>query len=681
MTVAPELVEPRAWLGRSQGDPGESRRTARRGNLRRLAVFAGVFVLALAAGQAWNFSRPVEYRASSRLQVELPEAGGGAPAAASSNAFGSRLQLFDSAPLLARVAEAVGREGRPLAAAEGEAVARLKAMVEVRHLPDSEVVQLHATGPDPAQAAAVLNAMPEVIRAELLGRQGGAVDTRLAAARQELANLERTAGEQRTRLDQTRQALGVQSEREENEAVARTKGLRNSLNTALEKEAAATARLQALADAAAAGKENLGARADPTLSSLEARAHQVREELREMERVYTPQFMDMDPRAKAARTRLAELERQVVQQRGVAQQAALQSARDDVAGAQATVERLRRQLADATPALHKVSTGLVRTKAMEEDVAQIDKARREVLERVARLEADEQRRVPTVTVIEAATVPGAPFRPDRVRDGLWIVCGAFALGVLMMGLVEAFNRAPPPEPVAAAPTVVLAPGWAGGAPSTLAGRGPALTLPPGAAPDALAATALPAPLAVLTQDDARALLDAARGDARTVCAGGLLGLTAAELAALEGRDVDPAQQRLQVRGPSARVVRLPQWLAAEWSAAGEAALLRDAGSAPLGEEALQALLVGAALDAGLADAAEVGVETLRNTCIAWLLGQGLRFSDLPALVGRVDARRLAAFERHASAGPRRALDEVELAMPALQSPGSSAGSAGTGAGP
>ena len=48
---------------------------ARRGNRRRLLVFASTFLVTLVVGQIWNFGRPAEYRAHVRMQASLPEVG------------------------------------------------------------------------------------------------------------------------------------------------------------------------------------------------------------------------------------------------------------------------------------------------------------------------------------------------------------------------------------------------------------------------------------------------------------------------------------------------------------------------------------------------------------------------------------------------------------------------------
>jgi hypothetical protein len=53
------------------------------------------------------------------------------------------------------------------------------------------------------------------------------------------------------------------------------------------------------------------------------------------------------------------------------------------------------------------------------------------------------------------------------------------------------------------------------------------------------------------------------------------------------------------------------------------------------------MLTCAALDAGLAGAAGISAEALRHTGIAWLVRQGLRFSELAGLVGRPSAEALA----------------------------------------
>jgi polysaccharide biosynthesis transport protein len=510
--------------------------------------------------------------------------------------------------------------------------------------------------------------LPDVIRQEVAARQQKDADAQVSAARQELARLDSTATERRARLEAFRQREGVLAERDDNEAVARAKGLNRALDAAVEKEAAAAARLAALSKAVEQGKSSTQTRADPALSSLESRAHQVREDLKELERIYTPEFLAMDPRARAMRARLGELEQQIERQRSISLQAALQGAQEDQASAQAQVERLRAQLGASRLALTKTSTRFAEAKVLEDDLAQVDKARRELLERVSRLEADEQRRVATVTVVEPATLPLLPFRPDRWRDGALALAAAAALALLVMGTVELFNRAAPAPMPAPNTTLVLTPGWAEQQ-AALAGPGPTPMPRLGAAPgQSFTATALPPPLQLLSQAEATALLMACTGPARLLCALGLMGLSVDEALQVRPRDLDAGSLQLQVTGAWARQLPLPAWLARTLPEGGDAdqVALHDAAGQALTADDVAAMVISAALDAQLAQAPTLDWEALRNTAIDWLVGQGLRYSDLPKLVGRVDAQRLQRLSSRHGEAQRRDPTAVELLMPALQ---------------
>ena len=172
----------------------------------------------------------------------------------------------------------------------------------------------------------------------------------------------------------------------------------------------------------------------------------------------------------------------------------------------------------------------------------------------------------------------------------------------------------------------------------------------------------------LRQEEAAALL-AAAGEARFAVALLLLGLTVDELAALREGDLAADGVNLQIGGPARRTLALPAWLAAGRPAptgAPDTPLLRDASGAALGAADVESMLACAALDAGLPAPAGVSAEALRHTAIAWLVRQGLRFSELAGLVGRPSAEALAWYAELAPAGPKRGLAEIDPLMPALR---------------
>lgn len=640
--------------------------SARRGNRRRLLVFGAVFVVLVAAGQLWNWSRPAQYKASTRLQVQLP-----ASAAAASNALaaetglGVQVQSIVSTPMLQQLARRLAAAGQPVAGGEGDAVGTLRRLISAQRVADTEVLELRAAGTERALLAPALNELVATYRDQLLADFERDSTQQLAGLRGELARIEKNAAERRAQLERFRGRSGlVSTEREDAEAVARSRGLSTALNNALEKQAAADAKLSALKQAAAGGPA-VRSKDDPTLSALETRASQLREEVREMERSFTPDFMAMDPRAKALRTRLAEMERQIATQRSAGQAAVLAGAQEDAAAAQAAVERLRVQLAQQGAGMKTFQAGFTQARLLEDDLAQVEKARREQLERLARLEAAERNRAPRIRVLEAAAEPSEPYAPAYWRDGALVVGAAFALGLVAMAFVELFNR-PPPAVAPAPSTTVVLPHW-NAAPGLAAA--PAAALPGAAVPvERLAGPSAPPPRE-LEQAEAAALLAAAQGPTRIACAAALLGLGADELLALQAGDLDRAARRLQVGGSAPRRVPVPDWLADEVTraaAAGDGPLLRDAAGRPLDASQLRVDVTCAAVDAGLPHPADVTPALLRHTCIAWLVGQGLRFAELPALVGPVDLDTVTALAGRVSPTVRRGAAEIEPMMPALR---------------
>jgi uncharacterized protein involved in exopolysaccharide biosynthesis len=656
-------------------DPAAAAQLATRGNRRRLSVFAGVFLLCLAVGMAWNLLRPAEYRALARLQLTLPPVGVAVPAsgpAAAGDAgadFMGQVKRLASRPLLEQVVLRLEAMGQRIEASD--AASHLQSLIAVTPVPGSTVIELSATGSPPQLLAAALNELMAVFRQQLASSYSSHADERLEQTRDEVARLEQLAGQRRAQLDRYRGGSGILSpEREENEAVARTRGLANALNTAVEKQATAEARLRALEDAVKSGQGATTARDDPTLASLESRASQLREELREMGRVYTEEFLAMDARARSLRTRLAELETQIAQRRVVSQELALAKAQEEVASTRANVERLQAQIAAERQTLGNFSGRFAQAKAMEEDLASIERARREALERLARLEANEKALRPAVEVLQSATPPDSPWRPNYLRDGGFVAAGAFLLALAAMGFVELFNR--PPRPASVTPmTVVLPSTWPPlASPSAMPAIAPvAVDALPAPAPAPIGA-ALPAPtVGELTQAEAAALLAAAHGAGRLACTGWLMGLDTPELTALRHADLDRLTLRLRVRGPWAREVAVPPWFANEVgadTAPGDALLLRNAVGQPVDESQLQTLLACAAIDAGLPDGATMSPERLRFTAMSWWVAEGLRFSDLPALAGRIDAQTVTRLARFAGGAPRRGAGEIDPLMPALR---------------
>lgn len=583
----------------------------------------------------------------------------------------TQVQVLSSRSLLAEVINRLVKEGHAAAFSGADPVAELQSALSVSPVAGTDVVELQALGRSPQLLAAIVNTLIDSYRDRLFASHDDASRDTLVNLRDEVERLGTTIAEKRAQLAAFRARSGViSSERGENEALARIKGLSESLNKANEDAAKAEARLYSLRESTASGKSAVHARDNPTQASIEQRISATREQLRDMERTYTPDFMAMDPTARTLRARLAELERQLSENRSASLQAALSTAEEGVASSRATVERLRGQIASQRRETQVFSGNFQEAKALEDDLARLEGTQRNASDRLARLEASESGRLPTLKLLEAASVPQSPWQPDYLRDGLFNLLASFLLGLLAMWFVELFNRSPAP----ATPSAVLVPQpWLT---PTLA-IDTSLPMPErtrelsqNAVPQLSAKASLPREL---TQDEVAALLAGADHEGRLLCAILLLGLTVDELRELTPEDIDPAKLQLRVSGASARTLRLPDWLAqplARYAGDDPAKpLFRNPLGQPLSESEISARLTCAALDAELEEAQSVSPAMLRHTCIAHLIRQNVRFSDLAALVGQLSSDELAAYAADNPGARRVGADEIDPIMPALRGSG------------
>lgn len=640
----------------------------RRSNRRRLLVFIGTFLLILLPGLLWNFMRPAEYRASARLEIKpgtVAPRNDGAPAAlVIEGQSGQKIdlltqaQLLTSRNLLDTVVQRMSAEG--LASPyPGDPVAALQRVISATPVAGTDIVELQAIGIAPVWLAKAVNTLVDAYQEKLRAAHDSSSATTLADLQSEVERLSTSITEKRAQLQDFRARSGViSSERSENQALARIKGLADSLNKANEDAAKADAKLRTLQESAASGRSPVLSKDNPTLATIEQRISATREQLRDMERTYTPSFMEMDPTARALKARLAELERQLASSRSSSQQAALSQAEEDAAGARSTVARLRAQIDGLKKEAQVFSGQFQEAQSMEEDIARLEAARRNASERLAKLYASENARLPKITLIEAATVPQSPWHPEYWRDALITLVGAFALGLVAVWFVELFNRSSTPIPQASTTVVLPQPWLAPALPMDAARPSPAL-----AASETLPQLTVAAPLPrELSQDEVAALLEGADAHGRLLCATLLLGLRTDEVLALTPDLVDAENCRLNIgTGSSKRALPISASLARALTAVGD----KGTGE-PIFPGDLNTSVACAAIDAGLSDPATVTPEVLRHTCIANLLRQRVRFSSLAGLVGNLTQQELTAYAAY-SDGPRPvAGQEVDLLMPALR---------------
>jgi succinoglycan biosynthesis transport protein ExoP len=625
---------------------------ANKSNRRRIAIFSAVFLVGCAVSSAYAIFRPAEYRAAARLEIVASPKN--ALAENGRNSFLTEVQVLISRPVLEKAVARLGNSDDLSKDLGPDPVQGLGRMLSTEGVEGTQIVRVQAQGTNPELLPRLVNTLTDVYREHLAAAYKQSVGTGNTQLRDELHLLDQQVAAKRQEVEAFRARYDIVSaERDENQLLSTVKGLGESLNDANTDVATAEGHLRAVRNAIAAGEVLGGPKNNPTLADIEKRGSQLREQLHELELRFTPQYLDLDPAAKALRGRLANLDQQMGSERAAGQRAALSAAQQELTSAREAADRLQQQLNGNKQAAQAFAARLNEYKAMQEDLGHLEQLHRGAIERLAQLEASEAENAPRAEILEAASVPQEPLYPPY----LLAVIGAAAslvLGIFAVRFIEFFVR-PNPTPERA----FWQPFWP--QPLTrdaLTGQRPLLTAAPMQLP------APDAPLRQLTDAEIAALLQAANDEGRLLTVALFTGLTVEEIIGLRWDDLDLDANTIKVPGRSPRLLHLREPLRGLISA-------RRAGQQPTPSPASSAeevadLVMCAAYDAGLSDAHEVTPGVLRHTYVAFLVQQGARFADIGRIVGRLPQEEVAAYMRFAPAQARMPLEQLDLILPAVR---------------
>ncbi len=675
-------------------------------------VFVATLLGALVLGLGWNYSRPAIYLASARVQInpgavqtEAAVSTGGTQGANTSRSLLSELQVLTSKPLVQTVTDALSPGLLQTAKSLGpDPIAALQASLEAKAAEGTDVVELSSRGPDADLAASLVNGLILAYQKQLEGAYSAVANESLAQINDEVAKLEARVKDKRGQLEAFRLRHNIISlEREENDALGRVKGQTEALNKAQERVAQAEGKLAAVqrrvqAQQQAAVRPSTQpantARTDPVLQDLERRASAIREELAELNRQYTPAYLDMDPKVRAQRNRLAELERQIVQQRQavtqtqnveqrqeqqVARDLALADAQEELNAARAAADRLQREVGASRGSLHQFAARFNEYRSLSAELAPVENLLKDAMQRKARLEAGERARRPSVRVVESAVPPREAWQPQYTRDTFIVLGASLALALLAMWIVELFNKEDvQPTMVVAQPVTVRSFGPAPAAGPMLGAAGaPVYDALPGASAGARVDQAmgqLAAPLNApreLLAEELGPLLDNLSPAGQWVAHLLLRGLSLDEALGLRAAQIDTEHLLIHIGDPAAPSRSLPldagllARIATISGANAQELALAIAGKSYTSTDFTRELLY-AAHDAGLQAADEVTPPALRHTGAAHLARQGLKLAELAKVLGPLDAEQARLYSALAPAGRRLTLDEIpQRLMPGL----------------
>src|SRR5271165_118880 len=397
----------------------------------RLVVFSCVCLAVLALGLTYTVMQPAEYQATTRLEI-TPASATPAPAddtagaktgadtgggtARGPRSFLTEVQVLTSRPLIEEVVERLSKSGGLPPDIGSDPVDAVRHMLSTETVEGTEVVLLRAEGPQRQFLAQLVNSLTSVYQKHLATAYEKSTGSGVDQLRDSVQALDEKVAAKRQEVEAFRSTNDIVStERDENQLLSAAKGLATALNEAKSKLAAAEGQLRAVRDAASAGQGLVAAKDNPTVADLERRASQLREELHDLLQRFTPQYLDLDPDAKAKRARLDNLEQQIKTERAAGQRAAVAEAEGKVTAAREATEQLQQQINENKNAVQTFMARFGEFKAMQEDLTHLEQLHRAASDRLARLEASDSEVAPQVEILEAANVPQLPWRPLYAR--------------------------------------------------------------------------------------------------------------------------------------------------------------------------------------------------------------------------------------------------------------------------
>ena len=129
-------------------------------------------------------------------------------------------------------------------------------------------------------------------------------------------------------------------------------------------------------------------------------------------------------------------EDQLKSQVGASERTAFAEAQQELASAQAAVDRLRKDVADNQKQAQQFATHLNDYRAMREDLDHLEGMHRAALDQLAKLQASERERAPRVQLLEAAAPSQQPWRPDYRLEAALGVGAALVFGLFATWFVD-----------------------------------------------------------------------------------------------------------------------------------------------------------------------------------------------------------------------------------------------------
>lgn len=626
---------------------------------RRFKIFSIVFLLASFISQAYNFSRPAVYRSSATLLTVAKAAADqhiGKTNTLTPNIQGTGIEHVAIQKQLLLGSEILAEAARQLQQTENItlSVPDIRQMLNVAPITDTNLVEMFAEGETPDVLPLLINTWIDVylnVRSKDTEQSTG---TTHQIIQDELQSLAEKVDVKRFGLNQFRLTHNISStEREENQTLARLKGLNESLNLASEEEVKTKARLDAINTAIIRGQDVVPQEDQRTISALETRAQELREQISEMERRFTKDYIKLRPSLKFIPLELEKLETRINSLRNRGKNIVQAEAEQAYSAAKQSVASIRRQLNMHQTQASQFSSRFAEHDALKTDLEGLELLHRETQERLFKLEARQDTKYPQVDVIDRAYLPRDPISPNYLRDALIALGGSLLLGLFSVWIAEFLTRKEQQPRAITVPGVHIHNQIPDGA---LGHQQHHNTL------EQQTNYSLERPLETeISNENLHKLYLSSSLKGKQLLVLLLSGLTLDEAVMVGADDFDYPNGKLAVTGKNPRLIQINSAIHSLFEHSSPCPLWNDNQKT----ENLAAFLVCLAADSGLPHPETLTCEALRHNYIVYLLQQGLRLQDLEQIVGTIDPVSLSRYRHYSPPGPGRSISEIDIMHPAL----------------
>lgn len=622
---------------------------------RRFIIFVIVFLISAAIGLTYTYSRPAIYRSSATLLTSAMTAIDRESNIADIQHVAIQKQILLGHELVAETLSRLKASATNVFLPQ-LTTSDIRNLMDVQPVAETNLVEIRAEGSDPEFLPVLINTWIDVYldaRAEEVKNLTG---TTTSVIEEELKGLTDKINTARTELEDFRKNNDILSTgRDENEALARLKGLSNSLNQASEDEVRAKAKLDAIKAAIANDRTVVPNQDQGSLQDLEKRLQELREKLTELDRRFTRNYLNLQPELKVIPDQIKKLEAEIKDKRQYGKNIVLTEAEKDYAAAQQTAKDIRAQLNDHKQQVANFTSKFAEHETLKTDLEGLEKLYRDTKERLVQIETSHKEKYPQVTVISRAYLSHDPVRPNYSRDAMISLVSSLLLGLFAVWISEYLTRKQEQQS-----SVTLSGIHMYTPAADMINYQQAAVKPLEQKP----ANALASPLCrELSSLQLRVLLNASTLKGKQLIGLLLSGLAIEEAASLKTDQIDLETATITVTEPALRTIAINRSLKS---------LLEQSGGYPVwaadnsgSPEDLTASLLCAAVDSGLPNPMEINAESIRHSYIIYLVRQGLRLSDLEQIVGYLEPLVISAYSSYSPPQKGRGIDDIELLHPAL----------------